>query len=108
MIRQPLDGVRVLDFSTLLPGPMCSLLLADAGAEVVKIERPGSGDEMRSYVPKIGTDSVNFAMLNRGKRSITIHLAVMIVAIAFLPLSIASWWGRPPRSWRPSPRRGPT
>ena len=67
-------GLRVLDFSTLLPGPMCSLLLAEAGAEVVKIERPGSGDEMRTYVPKLGSDSVNFALLNRGKRSVTIDL----------------------------------
>jgi hypothetical protein len=74
MIRQPLHGLRVLDFSTLLPGPLCSLLLAEAGAEVVKIERPGSGDEMRSYVPKLGSDSVNFASLNRGKRSVTLDL----------------------------------
>jgi crotonobetainyl-CoA:carnitine CoA-transferase CaiB-like acyl-CoA transferase len=74
MTSQPLHGVRVLDFSTLLPGPMCSLLLAEAGAEVVKVERPGSGDEMRSYAPKLGIDSVNFALLNRGKRSITLDL----------------------------------
>lgn len=72
--RQPLAGIRVLDFSTLLPGPMASLLLAEAGAEVIKIERPGRGDEMRSYVPKLGPDSVNFALLNRGKRSIAIDL----------------------------------
>lgn len=74
MRHQPLKGLRILDFSTLLPGPMCSLLLAEAGAEVVKVERPGHGDEMRSYVPKLGSDSVNFALLNRGKRSITIDL----------------------------------
>ena len=72
--RQPLSGIRVLDFSTLLPGPLATLLLAEAGAEVIKIERPGRGDEMRSYVPKLGTDSVNFALLNRGKRSIAIDL----------------------------------
>jgi crotonobetainyl-CoA:carnitine CoA-transferase CaiB-like acyl-CoA transferase len=71
---QPLKGVRVLDFSTLLPGPLATLILAEAGAEVIKIERPGRGDEMRSYEPKFGTDSVNFAMLNRGKRSIAIDL----------------------------------
>ena len=74
MNQQPLQGLRVLDFSTLLPGPMCSLLLAEAGAEVVKVERPGHGDEMRSYVPKLGSDSVNFALLNRGKRSVAIDL----------------------------------
>ncbi len=66
--------MRVLDFSTLLPGPLATLLLAEAGAEVIKIERPGRGDEMRSYAPKFGADSVNFAMLNRGKRSIAIDL----------------------------------
>src|SRR5919106_3716223 len=69
---QPLKGIRVLDFSTLLPGPLATLILAEAGAEEIKIERPARGDEMRSYVPKFGTDSVNFALLNRGKRSIAI------------------------------------
>jgi crotonobetainyl-CoA:carnitine CoA-transferase CaiB-like acyl-CoA transferase len=73
---RPLDGVFVLDFSTLLPGPMASLLLAEAGAEVVKIERPGSGEEMRSYAPKWGRESVNFALLNRGKKSIALDLKV--------------------------------
>ena len=73
-MSQPLKGVRVLDFSTLLPGPLATLILAEAGAEVIKIERPGRGDEMRSYVPKLGADSVNFALLNRGKRSIAIDL----------------------------------
>jgi alpha-methylacyl-CoA racemase len=70
----PLAGLRVIDFSTLLPGPMCSLLMARAGAEVVKVERPSRGDEMRSYVPKFGTDSVNFALLNQGKRSVALDL----------------------------------
>jgi alpha-methylacyl-CoA racemase len=70
---QPLTGVRVLDFSTLLPGPMATLLLADAGAEVIKVERP-SGEDMRGYEPKIGNDSVNFGLLNAGKRSIAIDL----------------------------------
>jgi len=73
MSMQPLTGIKVLDFSTLLPGPMCTLMLADAGAEVIKIERSG-GDEMRSYEPKLGTDSVNFALLNRGKKSIIADL----------------------------------
>ena len=73
-MSQPLKGLRVLDFSTLLPGPLASLILAEAGAEVIKIERPGRGDEMRSYVPRFGEDSVNFALLNRGKRSVAIDL----------------------------------
>jgi crotonobetainyl-CoA:carnitine CoA-transferase CaiB-like acyl-CoA transferase len=70
----PLAGIRVLDFTSLLPGPLATLLLAEAGAEVVKIERLGGGDEMRSYTPKLGADSVNFALLNRGKHSIAIDL----------------------------------
>lgn len=70
---QPLEGILVLDFSTLLPGPMATLLLAEAGAEVVKIERP-TGEEMRSYRPKWGRESVNFALLNRGKKSLALDL----------------------------------
>ena len=71
---RPLEGLLVLDFSTLLPGPLASLMLAEAGAEVIKIERPGSGDEMRSYEPKLDADGVNFHLLNRGKRSLAIDL----------------------------------
>ena len=70
---QPLSGLRVLDFSTLLPGPMATLLLADAGAEVIKIERL-NGEDMRGYEPKIGDNSVNFGLLNAGKRSLAIDL----------------------------------
>ncbi|SEJ66346.1 Crotonobetainyl-CoA:carnitine CoA-transferase CaiB [Sphingobium sp. AP50] len=72
--RGALSGLKVLDFSTLLPGPMATLFLAEAGAEVIKIERPGKGEEMRSYVPRWGQDSVNFAMLNRGKKSLAVDL----------------------------------
>ncbi|HTT38726.1 MAG TPA: CaiB/BaiF CoA-transferase family protein [Burkholderiales bacterium] len=71
---QPLSGIRVLDFSTLLPGPMATLLLAEAGAEVIKIERPETGEELRGYVPRFGDTSVSFALLNRGKRSLAIDL----------------------------------
>jgi len=83
---QPLAGIRVLDFSTLLPGPLATLLLAEAGAEVIKIERPGAGDEMRTYVPKFGADSVNFALLNRGKRSIAIDLKAQDAVARLTPL----------------------
>ncbi len=70
---QPLRGVKVVDLSTLLPGPLCTLLLAEAGADVIKIER-AAGDEMRSYEPKSGPDSVNFGLLNRGKKSVALDL----------------------------------
>lgn len=70
----PLSGLKVLDLSTLLPGPMATLMLADAGADVIKLERPGVGDEMRSYDPKLGSASANYAILNRGKRAYGVDL----------------------------------
>jgi alpha-methylacyl-CoA racemase len=71
---RPLEGITVLDFSTLLPGPLASLILSEAGANVIKIERPGSGEEMRGYEPRWGDESVNFALLNRGKKSLALDL----------------------------------
>lgn len=70
----PLTGVRVLDFSRLLPGPFCSLLLADMGAEVVKIEEPGQGDFVRVMPPHHGDLSAAFIALNRGKKSLALDL----------------------------------
>lgn len=70
----PLDGVKVLDLSTLLPGPLATLFLAEAGADVIKLERPGVGDEMRSYQPRFGEASANYAVLNRGKRAFAVDL----------------------------------
>jgi alpha-methylacyl-CoA racemase len=72
-MRGPLAGIRVLDFTTLLPGPMATLLLAEAGAEVIKIERP-DGEDMRRFKPSWGKESVMFAMLNRGKKSVAADL----------------------------------
>jgi crotonobetainyl-CoA:carnitine CoA-transferase CaiB-like acyl-CoA transferase len=83
---RPLDGVRVLDFSTLLPGPLATLLLAEAGAEVIKIERPGEGDGMRAYPPKLGAGSLSFALLNRGKRSLAVDLKDPDQVARLLPL----------------------
>lgn len=70
----PLDGIRVLDLTRLLPGPYCTLLLADFGADVIKVEDPESGDYARWYEPKIGDQSAIFLSLNRNKRSITLDL----------------------------------
>lgn len=72
-MTQPLAGVLVLDFTTLLPGPLATLMLAEAGAEVIKIERPG-GDDMRRFPPLHEGQSVAFGLLNRGKRSLTLNL----------------------------------
>lgn len=66
----PLDGVRVIDFSTLLPGPLATLLLVRAGAEVIKVEPP-AGDAMRSL---LGDDGAAFDLLNAGKRSVCVDL----------------------------------
>ena len=70
---KPLSGIRVIDFTTLLPGPLATLILSEAGAEVIKIERPG-GEDIRRSPPFINNESVMFAMLNRGKRSIEIDI----------------------------------
>ena len=70
----PLSGATVLEFGTLVPGPLTSLLLAEAGADVIKIERPPGGDPLRAYEPKIDGSSVHFHALNRGKTSIFIDL----------------------------------
>jgi crotonobetainyl-CoA:carnitine CoA-transferase CaiB-like acyl-CoA transferase len=72
-MAQPLAGIRVLDFTTLLPGPLATLMLAEAGADVLKIERPG-GEDMRHYEPQWQGESAAFALLNRGKKSLTLDL----------------------------------
>jgi alpha-methylacyl-CoA racemase len=70
---QPLSGVLVLDFTTLLPGPLATLMLAEAGAEVIKIERPGGEDARRGSPPFDGVASA-FALLNRGKQGLVLDL----------------------------------
>ena len=70
---QPLTGLFVLDFTTLLPGPLATLMLAEAGAEVLKIEQPG-GENARRFPPFVGNESAAFTMLNRGKTSMTLDL----------------------------------
>jgi crotonobetainyl-CoA:carnitine CoA-transferase CaiB-like acyl-CoA transferase len=69
-----LNGVRVLDLSRLLPGPFCSMLLADLGADVVKIEDPKGGDYIRGWPPLLGKNSGYHVVLNRNKRSLTLNL----------------------------------
>jgi alpha-methylacyl-CoA racemase len=70
---RPLEGVLVADFTTLLPGPLATLMLAEAGAEVIKIERPG-GEDVRRFPPFHDGHSASFAILNRGKKSIVADL----------------------------------
>jgi crotonobetainyl-CoA:carnitine CoA-transferase CaiB-like acyl-CoA transferase len=72
----PLEGLLVLDFSTLLPGPLATLMLAEAGAEVVKVEKPG-GDDMRGFPPALGSGSAPYAALNGSKKSIVVDLKTL-------------------------------
>ena len=72
---QPLSGIRVLDLSRILAGPYCTMILGDLGAEVIKVERPHSGDDTRTWGPPFaGGESAYYLCCNRNKRSITIDL----------------------------------
>ncbi len=71
----PLEGIKVLDLSRILAGPFCSMILADLGAEVIKVEEPRKGDETRSWGPPfIGKESAYYLSINRNKKSIAIDL----------------------------------
>jgi len=72
--KGPLAGVRVLDLTRVLAGPFCSMLLGDMGAEVIKIEEPGKGDDTRSWPPFTGGEATYFMAVNRNKRSVTLNL----------------------------------
>lgn len=75
---KPLAGIRVLEICNVAAGPFCALLLADLGADVIKLENPGTGDTLRAWPPHTGPEndrlSENFASLNRNKRSVTLDL----------------------------------
>jgi CoA:oxalate CoA-transferase len=70
----PLAGVRVVDLTRVMSGPFCTAMLADLGADVIKVEMPGVGEEGRHFAPHVKGESTYFALLNRGKRSVTINL----------------------------------
>ena len=69
-----LSGIRVLDLTRVLAGPFCTMLLGDMGAEIIKIETPGQGDDSRRYPPFIGKESAYFMNLNRNKKSLVLNL----------------------------------
>lgn len=71
---QPLKGIRVIEFCSVAAGPFCAMLLADMGADVIKVEHPDGGDSMRQWPPITEGFSENFASVNRNKRSVTLDL----------------------------------
>lgn len=73
-MSEALEGLRILDLTRLLPGPYCSMLLADLGAKVVKIEEPSQGDTMRLREPFLKKESMQYLILNRNKQSLTLNL----------------------------------
>ena len=74
MTRNILDGVRILDLTRVMSGPFCTAMLADLGAEVIKIEMPGFGEEGRHFAPFKDDLSTYFMLLNRGKKSVALNL----------------------------------
>ena len=74
MKKGALDSVVVLDLSRVLAGPYCTMILADLGAEVIKVERPGTGDDSRAFPPIVNGESVYYQNMNRNKKGISLNL----------------------------------
>ena len=94
--RGPLTGVRVLDLTRVLAGPFCAMLLGDMGAEVIKIEEPGKGDDTRSWPPFVGGEATYFMSVNRNKKSVTLNLkapAGRRILTALVRKSVELWAG---------------
>lgn len=70
----PLDGITILDLTHVLAGPFCTQSLQGLGARVIKVERPGTGDDTRAFPPFLQGESAYFATLNAGKQSIALDL----------------------------------
>jgi len=72
---RPLEGIRVIDLTRVVSGPYCTMLLGDLGAEIIKVERPGEGDDTRAFAPPFqGDQAAYFLSINRNKKSITLDL----------------------------------
>jgi len=106
-----LTGIRVLDLSTIVAGPAASMILVDLGADIIKVERTGSGEDGRSMGPHRGSWGAYFTALNRGKRSIALDIrdpsgreAVLRIA-ATCDVFLENFRGarRPPTDWTRGP-----
>ena len=104
---KPLTGIRVLDFSKVLAGPLCGQWLGDLGADVIKIEPPGTGDDTRGWPPFRGGEGAVFLSANRNKRSLALGLKTPAgqAAMAGTPRSGGPPFPFPPPSVPSSRRR---
>jgi len=96
----PLEGIRVLDLSRLLPAPFATMILGDLGADVIRIESPVGGDRLRMMPPYLKGLSVHFMTINRNKRSVAVDLKDDRGKEVFFELvktaDATTWaWGRP-------------
>src|SRR3972149_5163404 len=101
----PLDGLTILDLSTQLSGPYCSMLLGARGADVIKVERPGKGDDARAFPPFVNGQSAPFMTFNRNKRSLALDLKQP--AGREICLRLAAGRPRVRRNFPPGGARGP-
>ncbi len=89
-MKLPLEGIRILDLSHMLPGPFGTMMLADMGAEVIKIEPPGGGDGFRMRKPLVNKEGSAFLMLNRGKKSCVLDLRSEEGLSGFMELALTA------------------
>lgn len=85
-MHQALEGIRVLDLTRVLAGPYATMIMADLGADVIKIEMPNTGDDSREFGPFVGEESAYFMSLNRNKRSMTLNLKSVTAKELFIEM----------------------
>lgn len=85
-MNQALEGIKILDLTRVLAGPYCTMVLADMGAEVIKVEEPGKGDDSRHFGPYVNGESAYFMSINRNKHSVTMNLKHELAKKEFLKL----------------------
>src|SRR3954469_19884348 len=97
----PLSGITIVDLSRILAGPYCTLLMAELGARVIKVEAPNTGDDARQYGPFKNGKSTYFASVNRGKESIVLDLKapgerdIFVRLVALREALVGSFWPAP-------------